>query len=410
MHDFRYVDGELNCEDVRVSEVAADVRTPLYLYSRKTITDHYRKLDTAFSSLPHLICYSLKANSNLEIIGILGGMGAGADVISGGELFKALRSGIPGERIVYAGVGKTKEEIIYALENAIFAFNVESLQELHLINEIAGGMGKKARIAVRLNPDVEARTHDYVTTGKSENKFGLRFDAARGLLGETGSLPNVEIVGVHVHIGSQITSVTPFVEALGKVTDFLKTLDIKLELLNIGGGLGIIYKDEEPSSAEEFARAVMPLLKDTGLKIIMEPGRFIVGNAGILVTKVLYVKESGSRTFVVVDAGMNDLIRPSLYGAYHEIIPLREKREAGEILADIVGPICETGDFLARGRKISRLRQGDLLAVMGAGAYGFSMASNYNSRPRCPEVLAEEDKFRIIREREKYEDLIRGES
>ncbi len=409
MHDFCYINGELSCENVKVSDIVSRNETPFYLYSRKTITDHYRKLDTAFSSIPHLICYSLKANSNTSLIKILAEMGAGADVTSGGELFKALLSGIPPEKIVYAGVGKTHDEIKYALNKGILMFNVESIQELALINEIAGRMKQEARVAIRLNPDVEVETHDYIATGRSENKFGLAIDIADDLFKKTGTFPNVKIEGVHLHIGSQITSVTPFIESIVRVVGFIQKINSELKWLNIGGGLGIIYRDEKPSTAQDFAQAVIPLLKDTGLKIILEPGRFIVGNAGILVTKVLYTKESGSRTFIVVDAGMNDLIRPALYGAYHEIKPLR-MGDSREIVADVVGPICETGDCFARERRIPEVKPGDPLAIFSAGAYGFSMASNYNSRPRCSEFLVEGDNLRLIREREAYEDLIKGET
>jgi diaminopimelate decarboxylase len=408
MHDFHYIDGELICENVKVSDIASQSKTPFYLYSRKTISDHYRKLNEAFSSIPHLICYSLKANSNIALMKLLAEMGAGADVTSGGELFKALLSGIAPGKIVYAGVGKTQDEITYAINKGILMFNVESIQELNLINEIAGRMKKKAVAAIRVNPDVEVETHAYIRTGKSENKFGLTIDMADNIFRKRDSFPNIEIEGIHLHIGSQITDVTPYIESIKKVAGFIDTLNFELKWFDIGGGLGIIYRDEKPSTAEEFAQAVIPLVKGRGCKIILEPGRFIVGNAGILVTKVLYIKESGSRTFIVVDSGMNDLIRPSLYGAYHEIKPVR-MGDSKEIPADIVGPICETGDFFARDRKIPEVKQGDFLAVFSAGAYGFSMASNYNSRPRSSEFLVEGDKFRLIREREQYEDLVRGE-
>lgn len=413
MHDFHFLDSELYCEKVKAADVAARAGTPLYLYSRKTIADHYRKLDSAFSQIPHLICYSLKANSSLAVCKILVEAGAGADITSGGELFKALRAGISPGKIVYAGVGKTRDEIKYALDSGILMFNVESVQELHLINEIAGEMKKRANAAIRLNPDVSAETHDYITTGKSENKFGLTLDIADEIWEKKSAFQNVEMNSVHIHIGSQITSVKPYVESIKKAVEFvgrLKEKGIDLEWFNIGGGLGIIYKDETPSTAEEFARAVIPLVEPTGLKIILEPGRFIVGNAGILVTKVLYVKESGTRTFIVVDAGMNDLIRPALYKAYHEIKPVcMTDSGEGEITADIVGPICESGDFFAQGRAIQPVKAGDLLAIFSVGAYGFSMASNYNSRLRACEFLVESDRFTLIRERETYEDLIRGE-
>ncbi len=413
MHDFHFIDGELYCETVKVREIASHDRTPFYLYSRKTISDHYRKLDNAFSPVPHLICYSLKANSNIAICRILAQMGAGADITSGGELYKAKMAGMPPEKIVYAGVGKTREEIKYAIENGILMFNVESVQELYAINETAAAFGKKASVAFRLNPEVEIDTHTYTKTGTSENKFGIAAEELEELFMQRDKFSNVEMKGIHVHIGSQIADIQPYIKSVSKAADFAKTLKsrgINLEWLNIGGGMGIIYKDEKPSTAAEFAHAVLPLAEPTGLKLIIEPGRFIMGNAGILVTKVLYIKKSKSRRFVVVDAGMNDLIRPALYQAYHDIKPLTlpSKGRESEVV-DVVGPICESGDFFAMDRDMPRVGQGDLLAVFSVGAYGFSMASNYNSRPRTAELLVEGASFRLIRERETYNDLVCGE-
>ena len=418
MHDFKYVEGELFCEEMRVEEIAPKVGTPFYLYSSKTLVDHYRKLDKAFSSLPHLVCYSLKANSNLAMCKLLAQEGAGADVVSSGELFKALKAGMPAQRIVFAGVGKTEEEIEYALKAQILMLNVESVPELDLINEVAGRLGKKAQVSLRVNPDVDPQTHAYVATGRKENKFGLSMEVARELFERRAEFTHLKMVGVHAHIGSQITSVRPYVEALQKIVVFIKDLErggIKLEYLNVGGGMGIVYETEIPSTADEFAKALLPLIKQVKAKIILEPGRFIVGNAGILVTMVLYVKKTAVKTFIIVDAGMSDLIRPSLYGAYHEIRPTSDRKgtmpesDKKLIVADIVGPICESGDFFARDREIPEVEGGQLLAIFGAGAYGFSMSSNYNCRPRPPEVLVKGDKFQVIREREKYEDLIRGE-
>ncbi len=414
MHDFHFLDGELYCERVKVSDIVSLSGTPLFVYSRKTVSDHYRKLDTAFSSISHLICYSLKANSSIAICRILAEMGSGADITSGGELYKARMAGVPSERIVYAGVGKTRGEIEYALDSGILMFNVESVQELHLINETAGRMGERAAAAIRLNPDVEVDTHDYTKTGTSENKFGLAFEDAEKLFLEKSAFPNVDITGIHVHIGSQITSVEPYVESVRKVIGFAEGLrgrGVELKSLNIGGGLGIIYRDEKPSTAEEFAQAIVPLVEPTGLRVIIEPGRFIVGNAGIMVTKVLYTKKSPSRSFVVVDAGMNDLIRPMLYDAYHDIKPVHAAPPGAEDgVVDVVGPICESGDFLAKDRALPRVKSGDLLAVFSVGAYGFSMASNYNSRLRAAEILVDGERFTMVREKETYDDLVRGET
>ncbi|MFC1703593.1 diaminopimelate decarboxylase [Candidatus Omnitrophota bacterium] len=413
MHEFHYKKGELFCESLKISDIANVVETPFYLYSYKTITDHYNKIRKAFGSLRPLICYSMKANSNLSIVKILVNEGAGLDIVSGGELYKALKVGVDPKKIVYASVGKTAKEIHQAITAGILMFNVESHSELHTINYVARKLRKKVNVAIRINPDVDAATHHYITTAKKENKFGIDLDVARDIFARRSSFGSVRIVGLHIHIGSQISQGKPFITAIKKLRDFiaeLASLGIRLEYFNIGGGLGIIYKNEKPMTAEVFARAVVPLLKKTGLKIILEPGRFIVGNAGILVTKIQYIKSSQRKRFVIVDAAMNDLMRPALYDAYHDIIPLSDGNRKGSMSkADIVGPVCESGDFFAKNRLFPELYEGECLAVMGAGAYGYSMASNYNARVRPAEILVKKNTFYVIRKREQYADLIRGE-
>lgn len=413
MHDFKYKGNRLYCESVNIESVARKVGTPFYLYSCKTLLDHFRKIKKAFSSIDPLICYSMKANSNLAIIRALVKAGAGLDIVSGGELYKALKVGCPANRIVYASVGKTEEEIIEAIRRGILFFNVESLPELDLINEVSRRQNRVAQVAIRINPDVEPGTHQYITTGKLTNKFGMDFLTARKIFAQRKRFANLNINGLHIHIGSQIIAGEPFLDAIRRVVRFvdnLKFLGIRLEYLNIGGGLGIIYKDEKPQTADDFARVVAPILKRTGLKIILEPGRFIVGNAGILVTKVLYIKKSRVKTFVIVDAGMNDLIRPSLYQAYHEIVPLKKTSGRPTRTVDVVGPICESGDFFAKNRKMILPNEGDFLSIMSAGAYGFSMSSNYNSRKRPSEIMVKANKFFVVRKRQAYQDLLKGET
>ena len=411
MHDFVYKTNELYGEQVPIASIARAVGTPFYLYSRHTLENHYRVFDSAFSSISHLTCFSVKANFNLAILRIMAHLGGGADVVSGGELYRALYAGISPSKIVYSGVGKKGDEIEYALEANILMFNVESSEELSLINRIAGRMKKKARIALRVNPDIDPRTHPYIATGLRENKFGINIHHAVKEYARAQKLKNIEITGIDCHIGSQIVEVSPFLEALKRVKELMAELNkmkITIQYLDLGGGLGITYDQEEPPHPRDYAESLMKELKGLQVTLILEPGRVIVGNAGILVTQVLYTKKSNRKNFVIVDAGMNDLIRPSLYGAYQKIHPvIKAKRKS--IVADIVGPICESGDFLAKDRKIQMLKAHDLIAVMGAGAYGFSMSSNYNSRPRIAEVLADKDRFSIIRERESYDDLIRGE-
>lgn len=410
MHYFKYKNSELYAEDIPVREIAGKTGTPLYIYSHKTLLRHLNAFKSSFNNYPHIICFALKANSNNALLRILAKKGCGADVVSGGELFIALKSGIPAKRIVYAGVGKTEEEIAYALKSKILMFNVESRDELITINNIAGNLGVKAPIALRVNPDISTHTHPYISTGLKKHKFGIPFEDAFEHYKLASALPNIKVLGIHKHIGSQITKISPFVDALKKILLLARNLrsqGIEIKYMDIGGGLGIPYNDETAPHPKDLAKAIVPLLKNHDFTLIMEPGRSIVGNAGILITKVLYLKEHPNKKFVIVDAGMNDLIRPSLYDAYHQILPVT-KNNRTRILADIVGPICESGDFLARERKINRPAHGELLAVMSAGAYGFSMSSNYNSRTRGAEVLVKGKNFFVIRKREQYEDLING--
>jgi diaminopimelate decarboxylase len=411
MHEFKFKENQLFCENVKVQDLAEKYGTPLYVYSYHTFIGHFLKLKKAFAPVNPLICYSVKANSNLAILKSLVAHGSGLDIVSGGELYRALKVGCPAQRIVYASVGKTDKEIEEAIARGILFFNVESLPELENIDRIARKLRKKTNVALRINPDVEAKTHKYITTGKLTNKFGIDFDTATDILRIAGELTNVTIKGLHMHIGSQITIGEPFVEAIKKVVAFIKANKAKgvdIEYLNIGGGLGIIYEHEMPQTADEFAAKVLPILKSSGLKIIMEPGRFIIGSAAILVTKVLYVKKTPLKKFVIVDAGMNDLIRPALYEAHHEIVPLAGDKRGREKV-DVVGPICESGDFLAKERVMPKVAEGEYLAAMCAGAYGFSMSSNYNSRRRAAEILVKGRKKAVIRKREVVQDLIRNE-
>ncbi|MCM8782556.1 MAG: diaminopimelate decarboxylase [Candidatus Omnitrophica bacterium] len=412
MHDFKYKNDSLYCEDVNVAEIAQRFGTPCYIYSHNTIVNHYLKLQKAFEDVNPLICYSVKANSNIAILRTLIKIGAGLDIVSGGELYRAKLAGADPKKIVYAGVGKTEIEIDAALKEGILFFNVESIGELELINKRAGALGKKPFIAIRVNPNIAAKTHRYITTGKEKNKFGLDLNTTKWIFLNLNKFPNLRLSGVHIHIGSQIIESRPFVGAIRRVIGFigsLMSLGIKIEYFNIGGGLGIIYKDEKPQTADEYASAVLPILKDTGLKIILEPGRFIIGNAGILVAEVVYVKKTKNKNFIIVDAGMNDLMRPMLYEAYHAILPVAKSKKDIKQKFDVVGPICESGDFFALNRALIEPRQGDLLAVMSAGAYGFSMSSNYNARRRPAEIMVSGNKFFEIRRRETYEDLVKGE-
>ena len=415
MHEFNYKHNRLYCENKPVEELALEYGTPLYVYSRKTIVGHYLKLKDAFRFVNPLICYSMKANSNLSICRVLVKEGAGLDIVSGGELYRALKAGVSSRKIVYASVGKREEEIEAAIKKNILLFNVESMPELSMINRVAAKLGRRQRVAIRINPGVMAGTHRYITTGHGENKFGVDIKTARHIFLNRSRFKNLDIEGLHIHIGSQIVKAGPFISAIRKIKSLIEEFEsrnIEIKWLNIGGGLGIIYSGERPQTAEEYAKRILPLLSKVNSKIILEPGRFIVGNSGILVSRILYIKKGPNRNFAIIDAGMNDLIRPSLYEAYHEVLPVKSAAyiSSGNIQKyDIVGPICESGDFLATDRKFVNLKQGDLLAVMGAGAYGFSMSSNYNSRPRPAEVLVDGSAYKLIRRRETYRDLIRNE-
>ena len=412
MNYFDYKNEELFGESVPVAQIAQEVGTPVYIYSYKTLERHYRVFDSAFNRVPHLTCYSCKANSNIAILRVMGFLGGGADIVSGGELYRALRAGIQPQRIVFSGVGKTEEEIISAVKVGILMINVESAEELSVIQRVAKNMRKKIPLSVRVNPQIDAKTHPYITTGLKKNKFGVLWGEAYRLYHEMKSDPYLDPIGISSHIGSQILELGPFVEAvrsLKKMVMQLRGDGIPVAYMDIGGGLGITYKDELPPHPGDYGKAIRQELEGADLTIILEPGRVLVGNSGILVTKLLYKKTVPGKTFYIVDAAMNDLVRPAFYDAYHEIVPVSRKTSR-EIKADIVGPICESGDFFAKSRQIADLESGELLAIKGAGAYGFSMSSNYNSRRRAAEVLVKGKEFFIIRKREVFKDLIRGES
>ncbi len=411
---FNYQRGEFFCESTPISEVVQKLGTPLYLYSYHSLMNNYRKVRNAFHKLSPLICYALKANGNLTISRLLAQEGVGCDIVSGGELYKALQAGFPPQRIVFAGPGKNEKEIEYALKENILILNVESASELKLIEQIAQRLGHTARVSLRINPDIDAGTHHYITTGKKENKFGICFDEAEKLYLNIKNSSLLEPVGIHFHLGSQITSPDPYLGTLEKILNFLEVLKengLNLKYIDIGGGFGMSYEEGKlPLDIEELAEKIHSLIKNSGRKLILEPGRFLVGPAGILITKVLYKKSSTEKTFVIVDAGMNDLIRPSLYGAYHQIKKLKEPHDKNSLeVVDVVGPICESGDFFAKERTLPPIKEGEELAIMDAGAYSFSMSSSYNARPRPSEVLVKDGHWWIIRERETYPDLIRGE-
>ncbi|MEK7220642.1 MAG: diaminopimelate decarboxylase [candidate division NC10 bacterium] len=412
MHHFQYRGDDLYCEEVPVARIASEVGTPVYIYSHATLTRHFRVFDEAFAGVLHLVCFAMKANANLAVLKLFSDLGGGLDVVAGGELFRGLKTGVPPQRIVFAGVGKSREEIAYALKSDILMFNVESGQELRLIHEVASDMGVRARVALRVNPDVDPKTHPYISTGLKKSKFGFDIGHALEEYEAARALPSLDVVGIHHHIGSQITEIRPFVDALEKTAALVRTLrerGTQIRYLDVGGGLGITYKDEEPPLPAEFARALIGVIRDLDVTVILEPGRVLVGNAGILVTRVLYTKQTPAKNFVVVDAGMNDLARPSLYGSYHAIQLVRQVSGRPEMTVDVVGPICESGDFLAKDRGLPRCEPGELLAVMSAGAYGHTMSSNYNARPRAPEVMVRGNRYHVVRERETFEDLVRGE-
>ena len=416
MHHFEYRNGEMHAEGVPLKRIAKEVGTPAYIYSLATLRRHYQVFDRAFAQVRHIVCFSVKANSNLALLRFFANEGSGFDIVSGGELFRALKVGADPKKIVFSGVGKKKEEIEYALNAGILMFNVESEPELVALNEIAGGVGKKAPISLRINPDVDPQTHPYISTGMKKAKFGIDITKSIETYKRAAALKNIDVVGVDCHIGSQLTSVSPFVDALAKVREYLdrvlvgelKKEGAQIRYLDLGGGLGINYHDETPPLPDEYAKAIIRGLEGLDITLILEPGRVIVGNAGILLTEVQYVKETDAKTFVIIDGGMNDLIRPALYGSYQAIQPVVESK-AEKIVADVVGPICESGDFLAKDREIHRPERGDLLAVMSVGAYGFTMASNYNSHPKPPEVLVDGDQYYVVRKRESFDDLINGE-
>ena len=444
MHAFHYRDGHLFCEEFDVAVAAERFGTPLYLYSAGTILDHYGRLDEALAGLDHLICYAVKANSNRAILRLLRDAGAGFDIVSGGELFRALKAGADPRKCTFAGVGKSREEIEYALEQGVYSFNVESEAELDYLNQIASAKNQRAPIALRVNPDVEVQTHQYISTGKSENKFGIALERAAKVYERASKMPAITVRGVQMHIGSQITEAAPFVAAIEKIAPLVSELKSKyaIEFFSVGGGLGIAYESSiasgsgdwwtsqrsHPLTIQQYVDAILPPLTRLGLRILLEPGRLLVGNAGILLTRVRYIKETAQKKFAIIDAGMNDLIRPALYGSYHEIVPVEKispgtssvpptkRKDDTEVVPpsvgqkmDIVGPVCESGDFFAQEREMPELRAGDLLAVMSAGAYGFVMASNYNSRPLPAEALVRGNKVALIRKRQTIDDLIRNE-
>jgi diaminopimelate decarboxylase len=430
VHSFRYRDGKLYCEDVDLAQAAEQFGTPLYIYSTGTILDHFGRLDDALAPLDHLICYAVKANSNRAVLKLLADAGAGFDIVSGGELFRAINAGVDPKKITFAGVGKARDELEYAIEQGVYSFNVESEAELEYIDKIAGAKKSRAPIALRVNPDVDPHTHQYISTGSRENKFGIALGDALAVYERAAKMRNIDIVGLQMHIGSQITESAPFAAAIGKVGPLVRDLKskYKIKFFSIGGGMGIIYRralesgsgkwwhdhsgESSAFSVSDYADAIVPPLRDLGVRILVEPGRFLVGNAGVLLTRVRYIKKSGDKKFAIVDAGMNDLIRPALYQSYHEIIPVKEFGGTGSVPSekiDIVGPVCESGDFFALDREMPEVREGDLLAIMSAGAYGFVMASNYNSRPLPAEALVCGDKAVLIRKRQTWEDLVRGE-
>jgi diaminopimelate decarboxylase len=412
MHYFQYRNNEMYCEEVPIQAIARQVGTPFYLYSHATLTRHFKAFNDAFEGLDRLVCFSAKANTSMAVLKLLASLGSGLDIVSGGELFRGLKAGFSPDRIVYSGVGKRVDEIDFALETGILVFNVESLEELELIQLRAAALHKNVSVSIRVNPDVDPKTHPYISTGLKKNKFGIDTESAISAYQRASRMSHVSVVGIDCHIGSQITEIQPFEDALRSLKNLiqrLRTMGIHIRYLDMGGGLGITYREESPPQPTEYARAIAHVLGDLKIQLILEPGRVIVGNAGILVTRVLYRKKGLVKEFVITDAAMNDLMRPILYNAYHEAFPV--VRSGGEsFTADIVGPICETGDFLAQDRQLTPVQSGDLLALMSAGAYGFVMSSNYCSRLRAAEVMVKGDAFAVVKDRETYADLIAGES
>ncbi|MCR4416337.1 MAG: diaminopimelate decarboxylase [Ignavibacteria bacterium] len=409
--NFNYKNGILYCENVDLNQLAEAIGTPFYVYSKKTMVDRFRDFEKAFEDIPHQTHYAVKSNSNINIIRLFCSLGAGLDVNSGGELYRALKAGAKPEKILFTGVGKTDEEILMGLKNNIFLFKIESLQELELLNELAKKQNKVANIAIRINPNVNPKTHPYITTGLYESKFGIDQEAALDAFKIASRLPNIKILGIDMHIGSQITDVSAFREAIIVMNELIQKLrdeGIQIEHFDVGGGLGVQYNDEPVPDVFEYANTIKDELKKSNCKIIFEPGRYLTADAGALISKTLYVKNHREKNFLVVDAAVNDLMRPALYNAYHEILPVVQS-EREKLTYDIVGPACETGDFFAKNREFIQTNRDELIAIMSAGAYGFCMSSNYNSRRRVAEILVDDDKFYIIRERETFEDLIRGE-
>lgn len=426
MHSFHYSKGQLCCEDVSLADLADEFGTPLYVYSSATFRERYTSLDSAFEGVDHEVAYAVKANSNLAVLRLLASLGSGFDIVSGGELFRVLKAGGDPAKCTFAGVGKTRAEIEYALKEGIYSINVESYEEAVFINEVAGDLGLTAPIAFRVNPNVDAKTHKYISTGKSENKFGIDFDLIAEAYERASTLPHLKLKGLQMHIGSQLTSVVPFVEAVDKVAPLAARLKetYNIEFFSIGGGIGIIYEQALASGAEswwsdqpeesrpltptQYAAAVRPALEPLGLKILLEPGRFIAGNAGVLVTRCLYEKKGTTKTFKIVDSGMHQLIRPALYQGHHEIVPVTKATSAPEMV-DVVGPICESGDFFCQNRELAGIEPGGLVALMSAGAYGMVMASTYNSHPLPAEILVDGDQAHLARKRQSYQDLVEAE-
>jgi diaminopimelate decarboxylase len=413
-HEFAFQGNVLFCDGVSLEDVAARCGTPSYVYSKRAIENRYRAYDDSLQHIPHRICYAVKANSNLAVLQVLSRLGAGFDIVSGGELFRVLAAGAPADRVVFSGVGKTADEVRYALQQGIHSFNCESEGELQLISDIVSQLGKQASVALRVNPDVSAITHPYISTGLRDHKFGIDISVAESLYARAMSLPGLIADGLSCHIGSQLLDIDPVIEAAGKVlalVERLRAAAVPIRHVDFGGGLGIAYRSsEKPAEVPDLTTRLAALCARHELSLMLEPGRSIVGEAGVLLTRVLFVKQNGAKTFVVVDAAMNDLIRPSLYQAHHEITPVRTQCADETIIADVVGPVCETGDFFARGRELAAVKPGDLLAIRTTGAYGFVLSSNYNSRPRACEAIVDGTVLHIARERETWADLIRGEN